>query len=106
MKINVTPRARRDQNEIVEHLAPESLDAALLFISKLHETYGVIGAQPRVGHLRADMRGDEKRPIRCLTVNGFPNHLVFYQVAGEDIDVVRILHGARDIESVMENPED
>lgn len=106
MKINVTPRARRDQNDIVEHLAPESLDAALLFIAKLHETYAVIGAQPRVGHTRPDVRGEAKRDIRCLVVSGFPNHLVFYRVNGDDIDVVRILHGARDIRSVMDEAED
>lgn len=106
MKINVTPRARRDQNEIVEHLAPESLDAALLFIAKLHETYAVIGAQPRVGHFRADMRDERKHGIRCLVVNGFPNHLVFYRVNGDDIDVVRILHGARDIQLAMDEGED
>lgn len=106
MKINVTPRARRDQNEIVDYLASESVDAALLFTAKLRETYEVVAAQPRIGHFRTDVKGEANRVLRCIAVNGFPNHLVFYQARAECIDIARIVHGARDIQSAIDESED
>lgn len=106
MKINVTPRARRDRDEIVGYLASESLDAALLFTAKLRETYHAVAAQPRIGHFRSDVKREANRALRCIAVNGFPNHLDFYQANAEGIDIARIVHGARDIQSAIDESED
>ena len=35
------------------------------------------------------------------TVPGFENHLIFYRVTEEAIEVFRVLHGARDIEAIL-----
>ncbi len=42
-------------------------------------------------------RGHE---VEVLT--GFPNYLVFYRVIDEGVDVLRVLHGARDIDAIFE----
>jgi plasmid stabilization system protein ParE len=39
--------------------------------------------------------------LRVWRVSGFPNHLVFYIEHSAAIEVVRILHGAMDIESEL-----
>jgi plasmid stabilization system protein ParE len=36
-----------------------------------------------------------------IPVPGFDNFLVFYQVTPRTVDVVRVLHGARDIRKVL-----
>ena len=35
--------------------------------------------------------------IRSWIIKGFPNHLIFYRPTTRGIEVVRVLHGARDL---------
>ncbi len=39
--------------------------------------------------------------LRRWRVPGFENHLIFYRVTEEAIEVIRVLHGARDIEGIL-----
>jgi len=39
--------------------------------------------------------------VRRFRVAGFPNHLIFYREIEGGIEVVRVLHGARDLPSVL-----
>jgi toxin ParE1/3/4 len=41
------------------------------------------------------------RGTRRVAVSGFPKHLVFYQSQGDEIVVLRVVHGARDLESLF-----
>jgi toxin ParE1/3/4 len=40
--------------------------------------------------------------MRRLTVKGFENWLLFYRDTEDRIDVIRVLHGARDIAAIFE----
>lgn len=41
--------------------------------------------------------------LRAKLVNGFKNHIIFYTVSNDgEILIVRILHGAREIDRVLE----
>jgi toxin ParE1/3/4 len=41
------------------------------------------------------------RDLRKLPVDGFPSHLIFYQLLENQILIVRIVHGARDLEMLF-----
>ena len=41
------------------------------------------------------------RTLRMLTVHDFGHHLLFYRPTERGIDVVRVLHSARDIETML-----
>ena len=41
--------------------------------------------------------------IRRFAIKGFENYLIFYLPTKEGIEVVRIIHGSRDIETIF-NP--
>jgi plasmid stabilization system protein ParE len=43
----------------------------------------------------------ELRGARRVPIAGFPKHLVLYQSFPEEIVVLRIVHGARDLESLF-----
>ena len=43
----------------------------------------------------------ENRGMRRLRIVGFPKHLIFYQVEAEKLLIIRVLHGARDLESLF-----
>jgi toxin ParE1/3/4 len=46
-------------------------------------------------------REDQLRGTRRLAIAGFPRHLVFYQFREDEIRVLRVVHGARDLEALF-----
>jgi len=46
----------------------------------------------------------ELTDIRSLVITDFPNYIIFYRVLSDAVQIVRVLHGARDIEKVIEHP--
>ena len=96
-------RARRDIDEAVEHYLGEAGPAvALAFIDALEDARRRIGEQPAAGSPRyaheLDIPG-----LRSRAVRRFP-YLVFYVERPADIDVWRVLNGARDIPAWMREP--
>lgn len=45
----------------------------------------------------------ELRDVRRTSVRGFPKHLIFYQFQGGEVVVLRVVHGARDLEGLFSN---
>lgn len=46
-------------------------------------------------------RNSELRDVRRTFVTGFPKHLIFYRFTEEELLVLRIVHGARDLEKLF-----
>ena len=95
--------ARRDVDEAVEHyLAEAPATVTLAFIDALEEAFRRMGEHPASGSPRyareLDLPG-----LRSWVVRRFP-YLVFYVEREADIDVWRVLHGARDIPAWLQEP--
>ena len=43
----------------------------------------------------------ELHGVRRATIPGFPKHLLFYRFDGEEILILRVVHGARDLERLF-----
>jgi toxin ParE1/3/4 len=43
----------------------------------------------------------ELHGLRRIAVPGFPRHLLFYRFDGDEILIVRVVHGARDLEPLL-----
>jgi toxin ParE1/3/4 len=63
----------------------------------------LLAKRPTSGRLRTS-RLPGLRNMRWLPVKGFPNYLVFYRPILRGIEVVRVLHGARDIAAQFKEP--
>lgn len=50
---------------------------------------------------RCNFRPVELSGVRRITIKGFPKHLLFYKIDGEEIFVLRVVHGARDLERLL-----
>jgi toxin ParE1/3/4 len=59
-----------------------------------------IAQTPRAG-APCKFAAEELRDVRRVPVAGFPRHLVFYQFRRNEIFVLRVIHGARDLESLF-----
>ena len=43
----------------------------------------------------------ELRGSRWTAVTGFPKHLIFYRIEVKKTTILRVVHGARDLESLL-----
>ena len=92
--------AGNDIEQAIEHYLTEAgTSVALAFIDALEASLRQIGEQPGSGSPRhaheLDIPG-----LRSLSTGRFP-YLVFYVEKESEIDVWRVLHGARDIPAWM-----
>ena len=92
--------ARNDIDQVVDHYLEEAgATVALAFINAAEATLRRIGELPGSGSPRyaheLDIPG-----LRFLSTDRFP-YLIFYMEGKDEIDVWRVLHGARDIPAWM-----
>jgi toxin ParE1/3/4 len=59
-----------------------------------------IAKNPSAG-TRCTFRRGELRDVRRTTIAGFSKHLLFYRFDGTEMFILRVLHGARDLESLL-----
>jgi toxin ParE1/3/4 len=59
-----------------------------------------ISTVPKSGAL-CRFKAEQLQGTRRVPVGGFPKHLIFYQVEPRGIFVLRVVHGARDLESLF-----
>jgi len=94
-KYRLSPLAEFDLDEIWNYIARDDADIAADFIRKLIERFVLISRQPEIGRVR-----DELAPgIRQVQ---YKDYAIFYTVSEMDVEIARVLHGARDIESQFE----
>ena len=105
--LRVLPRADADIDEAARYYVEEaSLDVALRFLDAVEEAYKFVCANPNAGS-RGQYRSGKLEGIRRWPVPGFQSYLVFYRLTlmDERIEIIRVLHGARDIEALFEAEE-
>ena len=96
-------RARNDIDDAVERYIDEAGPAvALAFVDALEHALRGIGEHPAAGSLRYAQELDVPG-LRFRPAGKFP-YLVFYVETGSEIDVWRVLHGARNIPEWMQEP--
>jgi len=98
--ISRKPEVRRDLIQQAEFISRDSLDAALRFLDAAERTFKFLATNPEVGQL-CQFPQTECAGVRVWPIDGFRNHLVFYQPTVAGIDVWRVLHGARDLDSLF-----
>jgi len=94
----VRPRALDDLAEIWAYIADDSPDQADAFVDLVDSKFQALSRRPRLGRRRPELSPD----IRSLTVG---RYVVFYLPLSRGIEVVRVLQGSRDIESIFENEQ-
>jgi toxin ParE1/3/4 len=94
------PDVRRDLVELADHISRDNLDAALRFLDAAERTFNFLAANNQCGQL-CDFQQLEIAGLRVWPIEGFRNYLVFYRPTDEGVDIWRVLHGARDIESLF-----
>lgn len=92
----LSPEAREDLDEIADYIARDSPKAARRVMEELKAAMVRLAQMPGIGHLREDL-SDE--PLRFWPVFSY---LIIYRAERKPLQVVRVLHGARDVRSILE----
>jgi len=87
-----TPLARRDLKEIGAYLARESRsrDVATRFLDRILRKCEIHATQPELGEACPDLGAE----VRRFSAG---NYVVFFRPLRDGIEVLRVLHGGRDI---------
>jgi toxin ParE1/3/4 len=97
----IKPRATLDIDEQALHLAQSSPRVAKLFQDAVKESIDRLDETPDLGSVYRP-KDRRNRLVRVWPTRGFPNHLIYYLVGVERIEVIRILHGARNADAELE----
>ncbi len=101
-RIVVRPQASRDLDEQADYLAAHhNLQTALRFYRAAEETFQLIATQPEMGKL-TEYSNPVLANTRMFPMKQFEKHLVFYRPLVGGIEVLRVIHGARDIENIFD----
>jgi toxin ParE1/3/4 len=103
MRPSVTqrPRARLDLLEQFVYFGEQAnVDVAERYFEAFDKTCALLVQQPQAGK-PFETGINRLARLRHFPVKGFENHLIFYIPRRNGIEVVRVIHGARDIESVL-----
>ena len=97
----VAEAARADLFEIWDYICADNIDAADKVIERLHDAFVKLGRNPMLGHVREDLADSEHRFFLVYS------YLVVYLASKKPIQIVRVLHAARDVQSILDlSPEE
>ena len=91
----VSPAARADLDDIWFYIAQDDLDAADKFIGAIVSRFPKLAAMPQLGRLREEL----SPRLRSFPVG---RYVLFYRPRKNGIEIVRVLHGARDFPPLFE----
>jgi toxin ParE1/3/4 len=93
-----TAAAERDLEEIMEWLYEHSPTVAERFPTALDSRCRLLATQPMTGRARDELRSG----LRSVVVEYY---VIFFLVTDDEIQIRRIVHGSRDLESVSFDEE-
>jgi toxin ParE1/3/4 len=98
VKLYVSPEAEGDLDEIEEYIGADNPLAATNFVKHLAEYFLQLTDNPGIGRKRDYLRTG----LRSITKG---DYLILYCQKNDVVEVVRVLHGARDIEAIFQSFE-
>ncbi|MHB8286474.1 MAG: type II toxin-antitoxin system RelE/ParE family toxin [Caulobacteraceae bacterium] len=94
--VTITPRAQVDLDDIWLHIAVDSPAAADRLIDQIVLRCQTLADHPELGRLRPEIAPE----ARMLTIG---NYLALYRIVYPAIDIVRVVHGARQLEKLFDD---
>jgi toxin ParE1/3/4 len=96
--VTKTAQAEADMEAIWLHIALDSPSAADWMLDAFAATAHTLADQPHLGRARFDLLADLAPDLRSFPVKSY---ILFYRPVAPGIEIVRVLHSARDIKTVL-----
>ena len=89
-----SPMAVEDLENILDYIARDNPRAAVSFVETVKEKCQTLARFPLLGASREDL-------IKGLRVFPVANYVIYYRPEGDTVRIERVLHGARDADSLL-----
>jgi antitoxin ParD1/3/4/toxin ParE1/3/4 len=94
----LTPRAAQDLHDIWGYIADDSIEAADRVLEALYSALLRLAKNPGIGHWREDLADKRHRFVLVYS------YLIVYRYETQPIQIIRILHAGRDVQSILSLP--
>jgi len=88
------PRVLSDLAEIWDYIADDSEVRADAFVATIDAKFQTLAKQPGIGRMRDELATG----LRSLPIG---RYVIFYLSLADGIEIIRVLHGARDIDTIF-----
>jgi toxin ParE1/3/4 len=94
-RIIKVPEAQADLKQVVEYIVADNLPATLRWLEDVEAIFALLATQPLMGQeLRTKSLGKVRR-------HTFGRYSIYYVPIADGIEVLKIVHGARDQERIV-----
>lgn len=101
LRTTLSGAARQDLSDVWEFIARDNPRAADKVLKEVSSTLELLVLNPEAGRL-CHFKNPKLAGVYSYVIGQFHNYIVFYRFTGHTLEVVRLLHGARDIEALLE----
>lgn len=95
----ISPQANQDLEAIIDYFVTHNIDAGERFIDEFNKKCRYLANFPNMGRSYANI----KDYLRGVPLDGY---IIFYRVADSGIEVLRVVNGYRDLESLFTDSDD
>jgi toxin ParE1/3/4 len=92
--------ALSDLNDIADYIQKDSPESAIRFFIAAEKTFAMLAESPEMGTV-CQFRSPRFSNFRLWTIKGFRHYIIVYRPLEQGVEIVRILHGSRDIAAVL-----
>lgn len=93
-----TPQATDDLLDIWAFVARDNPEAADRVERAIFQACDLVASSPLAGQIRTDLT---HLPVRFWVVHPYSNYLIVYDPETKPLQVIRIIHGARNLPSIL-----
>ncbi|MGK7926879.1 MAG: type II toxin-antitoxin system RelE/ParE family toxin [Spirulina sp.] len=95
----ITLSASRDLTEITNYFASRNIDKGEELLATFNKKCKQLIKFPQMGRSYEEVRPN----LRGLPLNGY---IILYQITEDLLEILRVVHGSRDLENLFESDED
>ena len=92
--------AVKDLDDLAAHIQRDSPQTAIRFLEAAEETFQFLARTPELGGV-FELPNRSLSGMRRWRIKGFRNILVFYRPIARGVEIIRVLHGARDFAALF-----
>ena len=98
MIFTLLPQAEDDLRNQLEYIAQDNPNAAHRVREAIIQTCELLTERPQFGHIVENISIPD---IYRISVVGFHNYTIFYRIAEDEIEIIRLGWGGRDWENLL-----
>lgn len=98
------PKARQELEDIAVRIGTDRPSAAQRFLATARKLYATLAAMPAMGSLW-EPENPRFAGVRHFPIPRYPNYVIFYRPLSDGVEILHILHGARDLRTILQAEE-